>query len=53
MKMRIVGKIVAGAVASALLLGGPFAMSAQADTGWGKVKSGPVETTDTGWGKVK
>jgi hypothetical protein len=38
-KTRIVGRIIAGAVASALLLGGTLAA--------------PVETDDTGWGKVK
>ncbi len=41
-KTRIVGRIVAGAVASALLLGGMLASPAQADTGWGKVKTEPI-----------
>jgi hypothetical protein len=52
-KTRIVGRIIAGAVASALLLGGTLAAPAQADSGWGKVKTAPVETDDSGWGKVK
>lgn len=57
-KTRIVGRIIAGAVASALLLGGSFAAPAQADTGWGSVKvvkeSGKqYDTNDTGWGSVK
>jgi hypothetical protein len=37
-KTRILGRIVAGALASALLLGGALAAPAQAkDTGWGSV----------------
>lgn len=52
-KTRIVGRIIAGAVASALLLGGTLAAPAQADTGWNKTKSAPIETDDTGWNKVK
>ena len=52
-KTRIVGRIIAGAVASALLLGGTLAAPAQADTGWNKPKSAPIETDDPGWNKVK
>ncbi len=58
-KTRILGRIVAGAVASALLLGGSFAAPAQADTGWGSVKvvkehgGKKVDTNDTGWGSVR
>lgn len=53
-KTRIVGRIIAGAVASALLLGGTFAAPAQADTGWTKVKSEPAKAKplDTGWTRV-
>lgn len=57
-KTRIVGRIIAGAVASAFLLGGSFAAPAQADTGWGSVRvvkeSTPqYDTNDTGWGSVR
>ncbi|HEX6246826.1 MAG TPA: hypothetical protein VFZ64_03055 [Nocardioidaceae bacterium] len=54
-KMRIVGRIVAGALASAVLLTGALAAPAQAkDTGW--PKSAPEDSTvsqlkDTGWPK--
>lgn len=57
-KTRIVGRIIAGAVASAFLLGGSFAAPAQADSGWGTVKvvkeTGPqYNTEDSGWGTVR
>lgn len=53
-KTRIVGRIIAGAVASALLLGGSFAAPAQADSGWNKTKSDPakVKPLDSGWNKT-
>ena len=48
-KMRMVGRVVAAALASALLLGGTLAAPAQADSekgnGGGNVKS----MKDTGW----
>jgi hypothetical protein len=51
-KTRIVGRIIAGAVASAFLLGS-LAAPAQADSGWTKVKSDErVQTNDSGWTKV-
>jgi crotonobetainyl-CoA:carnitine CoA-transferase CaiB-like acyl-CoA transferase len=52
-KTRIVGRIIAGAVTSALLLTGALAAPAQAkDTGWGgrSVDSGMTMLKDTGWG---
>lgn len=50
-KMRIVGRIVAAALASALLLGGTLAAPAQADSENGKGGGGGnVQTMkDTGW----
>lgn len=57
-KTRIVGRIIAGAVASALLLTGTLAAPAQAkrDTGWGSTSiqkaGGPTQMKDTGWGSV-
>lgn len=51
-KMRIVGRIVAAALASALLLGGTLAAPAQADSenGKGSGGGGNVQTMkDTGW----
>ncbi len=58
-KMRIVGKVAAGALASAVLLAGALAAPAQAkDTGWGgtsTTKTAPssvVQLKDTGWGGV-
>jgi hypothetical protein len=57
-KTRIVGRIIAGAVASALLLTGALAAPAQAkkDTGWGSTSiqkaGGPTQMKDTGWGSV-
>lgn len=47
-KTRIVGRIIAGAVASALLIGGALAAPAQADSGWGKVKSDPERSLRVG-----
>ncbi|HEU4512316.1 MAG TPA: hypothetical protein VFR87_04365 [Nocardioidaceae bacterium] len=49
-KTRIVGRIIAGAVASALLLGGTLAAPAQADTGWNKTKSEPIRTQPVDFG---
>jgi hypothetical protein len=58
-KTRIVGRIIAGAVASALLLTGALAAPAQAkrDSGWGttsiqKAAGGPTQMRDSGWGTV-
>jgi hypothetical protein len=56
-KTRIVGRIIAGAVASALLLTGALAAPAQAkkDTGWNGTsvtKAGPSMMRDTGWNGV-
>lgn len=57
-KTRIAGRIVAGAVASALLLAGALAAPAQAkDSGWGTTsitKTAPQikEMKDSGWGTV-
>jgi hypothetical protein len=53
-KMRVVGRIIAGAAASTLLLAGAFAAPAQADSENGKGNGGgTVKTTkDTGWGGV-
>ena len=57
-KTRITGRIIAGAVASALLLAGALSAPAQArDTGWGSTsitKTAPQikEMRDTGWGSV-
>jgi hypothetical protein len=55
-KTRIAGRIVAGAVASALLFAGALTAPAQAkDTGWGgrSVDTGQVTMLkDTGWGGV-
>lgn len=54
-KTRIVGRIVAGAVASALLLTGALAAPAQAarDSGWNtfsvKQDSPKFATRDSGW----
>lgn len=51
---RFAARIIATALASAVLLGGGFAAPAQADTGWGPVKKTErVEPLDTGWGPVK
>lgn len=52
-KTRFAARIIAGVLASAVLLGGGFAAPAQADTGWGSVKRSTVSTSDTGWGSVK
>jgi hypothetical protein len=52
-KTRILGRVIAGVVTSAVLLGGTFAAPAQGDTGWSQLRSGLVQTNDTGWGKVK
>jgi hypothetical protein len=50
-KMRIVGRVVAAALASALLLGGTLAAPAQADSENGKGGGGNVKSMkDTGWG---
>jgi hypothetical protein len=57
-KTRIVGRIIAGAVASALLLTGALAAPAQAkkDSGWGTTSiqkaGGPTQLKDSGWGTV-
>ena len=57
-KTRIAGRIVAGAVASALLLAGALSAPAQArDSGWGTTsitKTAPQikEMRDSGWGTV-
>jgi hypothetical protein len=58
-KKRIVGRIIAAAAASALLLTGALAAPAQAkkDTGWGstsiqKAAGGMTSHRDTGWGSV-
>jgi hypothetical protein len=55
-KKRIVGRIIAAAAASALLLTGALAAPAQAkDTGWGGrtvEKGGVTMLKDTGWGGV-
>jgi hypothetical protein len=58
-KTRIVGRIIAGAVASALLLTGALAAPAQAkkDSGWGTTSiqkaAGPAQMKkDSGWGTV-
>ena len=54
-RMRIVGGVVAGALASAVLLAGALAAPAQAkDTGWpmSDTKTAPssvVQFKDTGW----
>ena len=51
---RFAARIIAAALASAVLLGGGFAAPAQADTGWGSVKkSERIQPLDTGWGSVK
>ena len=52
-KTRFAARIIAGAMASALLLAGGFAAPAQADTGWNGVKKTKISTTDTGWNGVK
>lgn len=52
-KTRFAARIIAGAIASAVLLGAGLAAPAQADTGWGSVKRQSVSTSDTGWGSVK
>lgn len=52
-KTRFAARIIAGAMASALLLAGGFAAPAQADSGWGTVKKTKISTTDSGWGTVK
>lgn len=49
-KTRIVGRIIAGAVTSALLLGGMLAAPAQADSGWNKTKSEPIRTQPLNFG---
>ncbi len=55
-KTRIVGRIIAGVAASAVLLTGALAASpAQAkDTGWGgtTITGKNTTTVDTGWGGV-
>jgi hypothetical protein len=58
-KKRIVGRIIAAAAASALLLTGALAAPAQAkkDTGWNGTsvvvaKGGPTMMKDTGWNGV-
>ena len=56
-KTRIVGRIIAGVAASAVLLTGALAASpAQAkDSGWGGVgvvSKGSTTTLDSGWGGV-
>jgi hypothetical protein len=47
-KKRFVGRIVAGVMASAVLLVGGFAAPAQADTGWNTTKK-----SDTGWNTTR
>lgn len=52
-KTRIVGRIIAGAVASALLLGGLLAVPAQAkDTQAGKGGGTVTTLKDTGWNGI-
>lgn len=52
-KTRILGRVIAGVVTSAVLLGGTFAAPAQADSDRSQVRSGFAQTNDTGWGRVK
>ncbi len=57
-KTRIIGRIIAGAVASAVLLTGALAAPAQAkDSGWGttsvtKAGGQMSQLKDSGWGTV-
>ena len=53
-KKRIAARIIAGVMASAVLLGGGFAAPAQADTGWNTTKKvNKIEVRDTGWNTTR
>jgi hypothetical protein len=51
-KTRVVGRIVAAALASALLLGATLAAPAQGDSANGKGGGNVKAMKDTGWGGV-
>ena len=51
---RFAARIIAAALASAVLLGGGFAAPAQADSGWNTTKkSERVQPLDSGWNTTK